>query len=272
MPKKLLSFKLTGDYYEITKNSIIPNLNSNLGNLNLDLKNHHNKSILSLAYVPSDFAKQNGMKPKTCKYTIKFKNVTDKGKKSLRKFFNTLPNTQNENGSFVKNLFSFFPSALEVLGIQMTNYLIVKSIGSYYLRIQLNTPSYSTAVSTNSGSSNSVPTWEVGTIASVITGVFVATIQLLWKPIMSELDFIATELAKSDYAEKLKPLLESAVRDSEVEAAQRASEFEAYADAKFGIDYNWNTEQITELFEDAEFHEATPNKGPLKVDPFKDII
>jgi hypothetical protein len=266
--KTLITLKLTGDYYKVIDNTIIQKKGVNLGKLNLNLENHHNSSILTLEYKSSKLAKQYGMKSLTCKSKINYSNI--KSKKYLRQFFKTLPNTKNQNSGYNRNDVEFLYLELQILTTKMTNYLMGNSIKNYFFKIYLNNSSYPSSVNSFSTNSTTVPTWEPGTIAAVISTVFVATITYFWAPIATDCEKIADAIdvfnrQQGEFLDKI----ETDIEVNQQAAAEKFGELEDYVSDTTGIDYDWNTKRVAELYDDARIHELTPNVGPLKVDPFK---
>jgi hypothetical protein len=204
----------------------------------------------------------------TCKSTINYSNI--KSKKYLRHFFKSLPNTKNKNSGYNRNDVEFLYLELQILTTKMTNYLMTNTIKNYFFQLYLNNSSYSSSVNSFSTNSTTVPTWEPGTIAAVISTVFVATITYFWKPIATDCEQIADAITafNKEQGEFLNKI-QTDIEITQEEAAARGEELEVYISDTTGIDYDWNAARVAELYEDARFHELTPSEGLLKVDPLK---
>jgi len=281
--KKLVSFKLTGDYYKISPNkispeSIIPTFGTDLGNLVLNLENFHNQSIFTLNYNASDLAKKNGMKSKKYKNTVQFNKLGSESRKSIRQFLNTLPNlTPQPANQYTKKNYRFFPQIMNCLMGKMTNYLMDQTIKHNYFQIylirnncqvqkSLKSSGSTTKVSSFSGNQYSIPNWEIGTIAAGITTIFAATIAYFWAPLCDELGTIALTVGQKLYKYDNERIMKKVMNDinhTQAETDDIIAEFEADPEVG-GLDPYLDPYQETLLVEDAEWHLDTPETGLSK--------
>lgn len=188
-PSNLISFNMQADYLKVAKKYIELKPYTNFGVLNLDIENYHNKSILSLNYLPSDYAKKKGMKPITVTNKITLNGLPDDAKKSARDFLHNLDKSVNNTNTEIKE-YDFFYTAVSQVTQNMTNNLMYYSLKNSYTSLHLNNSTF-TASTISPGSTSSSSSWVSGSIFSKLLNTildwFQETILVIWEPILEEL-------------------------------------------------------------------------------------
>lgn len=188
-PSNLISFNMQADYLKIAKKYIELKPYTEFGVLNLDIENHHNKSILSLNYLPSNYAKKNGMKPITVRNTITLNGLPDDARKSTRHFLHNLDKSIINTDTEIKE-YDFFYTAVSQVTQNMMNNLMYYSLKNSYTSLHLNNSAF-TASTISPGSTSSSSSWVSGSIFSKLLNTildwFQETILVVWEPILEEL-------------------------------------------------------------------------------------
>ena len=178
--KQLLIIKLKASHlnyktYELENNA-------DFGDLIVNIENHHNKSLLSINYVPSDSAKKNGLTKKSFSCKIKFNNLSKKWKDLVRDYLNNLVNGIIPSGKTPKS-FSFFSTILTRLMTKMSHYLIHAYLTHSYVSITFDFPKFTTCSMNTATSSPTYPNWEIGAIMAALAAAFMASVAY-WKQIL----------------------------------------------------------------------------------------
>jgi hypothetical protein len=195
-PSNLISFNMQADYLKVAKKYIELKPYTEFGVLNLDIENHHNKSILTLNYLPSDYAKKNGMKPITVTNKITLNGLPDDAKKSARHFLHNLDKSVNNTNTEIKE-YDFFYTAVSQVTQNMTNNLMYYSLKNSYTSLHLNSSAF-TASTISPGSTSSSSSWVSGSIFSKLLNTildwFQETILVIWEPILETLQEFLEEI------------------------------------------------------------------------------